>query len=86
LSNVGTRTKRARYARALEHAVGPELAARLHVLGKRAGRLWVEVDSAPLYAELCGFRREQVRTACNELLEDDPIAELVFRMGGTGHA
>jgi hypothetical protein len=55
------------------------------VLGCRAGKLVVEVDSAPLYAELSGFRRDEIRLAINQLLPEQPVAQLTFRLGGTGH-
>ncbi len=51
----------------------------------RQAKLVVEVDSSPLYAELSGFRREEIRTRMNELLTNKKIAQITFRMGGTGH-
>lgn len=86
LKDVGSRSQRARYTDALRAAVGERLAEHVEVSGFRRGRLYVTVDSSPLYAELSGFRAEELRVACNEHLEDAPIAEIVFRMGGTGHA
>ena len=46
----------------------------------------IQLDSAPLYAELSGFRREELRIRINEIVPDQPIADLSFRLGGTGHA
>lgn len=86
LREVGSKSERARYVDALRAAVGERLAEHVSVSGFRRGRLYVDVDSSPLYAELTGFRAEEIRIACNERLEDAPIAEIVFRMGGTGHA
>jgi hypothetical protein len=37
-----------------------------------------------LFAELSGFRREEIRQRINELVPDRPIAQLTFRLGGTG--
>jgi hypothetical protein len=55
------------------------------VLGCRDGKLTIEVGSAPLFAELSGFRREDLRLRINELVKDRPVAQLQFRLGGTGH-
>jgi hypothetical protein len=85
LKEVGSRAGRERFRRVLEAAVGSEVAAHLAVLGFRAGRLYVAVDSAPLFAELRGFQRESIRQACNEQLVSEQIGEIVFRVGGTGH-
>ncbi len=91
LKEVGTKASRARFTAALDTALGPELAEHAEVTGFRRGRLYVEVDSAPLFAEWTAFRREEIRSACNEALRNqkedgEQIAEIVFRMGGTGHA
>jgi hypothetical protein len=86
LKDVGSKASRARFTAALEHALGPELAEHAHVTGFRGGRLYVEVDSAPLFAEWTGFRQEQIREACNDYLDKEKVAQIVFRMGGTGHA
>jgi hypothetical protein len=85
LREVGTKSSRARFDDALERVLGADAKSHLQVTGFRAGRLYVEVDSAPLYAELVGFRREEIRLACNEILAPEQIGEIVFRMGGTGH-
>ena len=86
LKQAGTGKSRRVYLDALEQILGPELSPHIQILGCRKGRLVVELDSAPLYAELSGFRREELRTRINELVPDQPIAELSFRLGGTGHA
>ena len=85
LRGAQTRASRRELNDALERALGAEMAERCTVTGFRAGKLVVETDSAPLYSELTGFRREQVRRAMNETLVKQQIAQLVFRMGGTGH-
>jgi hypothetical protein len=54
------------------------------VVSFRDGRLLLEVDSAPLFAEFSGFRREDLRQRLNEHLQRK-IAALTFRLGGTAH-
>ena len=86
VKQAGSGKSRRVFLDALEEALGAELAAHCQVLSSRKGKLVVELDSAPLYAELSGFRREELRTRINQLVPDQPIAELAFRLGGTGHA
>ena len=43
--------------------------------------LIVEVDSAPLYAELKGFRCEEIRQAMNERLGGRKLGHISFRPG-----
>jgi hypothetical protein len=75
---------------ALRAALPADQAERCRVAGFRGGRLWVEVDSAPLCAELRNFQREALRLALNRQLAAravrQQVAEIVFRIGGTGHA
>lgn len=85
LRNTQTQVRRRELNEALAQAVGPELAKHCWVAGFRAGRLIVETDSAPLYSELTGFRRDAIRLAMNDHLQQQKVAQLVFRMGGTGH-
>jgi hypothetical protein len=42
------------------------------VVGCRAGKLTLEVDSAPLFAELSGFRREEIRLASTNSFLNNP--------------
>lgn len=86
LKQAGSGRSRRVYLDALEQILGEEIAPHCQILGVRKGRLVVELDSAPLFAELSGFRREEIRLRINELVPDQPIAELTFRLGGTGHA
>ena len=72
-------------AEALEEILGADFAPHFQILGCRKGRLVVELNSAPLFAELSGFRREEIRKRINELVPDRPVAVLTFRLGGTGH-
>ena len=85
LRQVETQAGRRELNDALAGALGPDTAPHCWVSGFRAGRLVVETDSAPLFAELTGFQREAVRLAMNEKLQKQKIAQLTFRMGGTGH-
>ena len=75
---------------ALRESLPREQAERCRIAGFRGGRLWVEVDSGPLCAELTSFHRDALRDAINQRLRDrkaaQQVAELVFRIGGTGHA
>lgn len=85
LRQAGSRKERSGYNEALDAILSPAQRAHCHVLGCRGGKLVLEVDSAPLFAELTGFRREEIRLRINELNPDQPIAQLTFRLGGTGH-
>ncbi len=70
---------------ALDAALPPHQRSSCQVVAFRGGKLVVQVDSAPLYAELTGYRKEQLRTRLNELLPADKVAVLQFRLGGTAH-
>lgn len=85
LKEAGTLVRRSRMTRALDKALGPKLSAHCHIAGFRRGRLIVEVDQGPLFAELSGFRKDQIREAMNDGLDQEKIARIDFRMGGTGH-
>ena len=82
---VKAESSRSDLSAALEQVLGPEQSPHCKVTGFRSGKLTVEVDSAPLYAELSGFRREEIRERINELLTKKKVAQITFRMGGTGH-
>ncbi len=85
LQQAGRSKSRGAYNRALDAVLTPAVRAHCQLVGCRAGRLVVEVDAAPLFAELSGFRREELRQRINQLLPEQPIAQLTFRLGGTGH-
>lgn len=85
LQQAGRSKSRSAYNRALDEALAPHLRDHCQIVGCRGGRLVVEVDAAPLYAELSGFRREELRQRINQLVPELPIAQLTFRLGGTGH-
>jgi hypothetical protein len=86
LQEVGSKASRRRFQDAIEHAVGERLAPHLQVLGFRRGKLTVQVDSSPLLAELRGFRSEEIRQRCNEVLKPEQVAKIDFRMEGTANA
>lgn len=85
LRQAGRGRTRSAYAAALDELLPATLRPHCQIIGCRAGKLVIEVDSAPLYAELSGFRREELRLAINRLVPEQPIAQLTFRQGGTGH-
>ena len=85
LQQAGRSKTRSAYNGALDQILSPALRPHCRIVGCRAGRLVLEVDSAPLFAELSGFRRDEFRLAINQLIPEQPIAQLTFRLGGTGH-
>ena len=85
IQHAGTGKSRRDYLEAIEQILGETLAPHCQVASCRAGHLVIEVDSAPLYAELSGFRREEILLRINELVPKKPIAQLTFRLGGTSH-
>lgn len=85
MREVGSRAGRSRVSSAVEDAVGEHLAPHVDVAGFRKGTLTIEVDSPALLAELRGFRSEEIRLTCNERLDLEKIARIVFRLRGTGH-
>ncbi len=86
LAQASTTAKRSALNSALVTVLGPELSGHCQILSFRAGRLILQVDSAPLYSELSGFRSEEIRVGINDNLNNQKIAQIVFRMGGTGNA
>lgn len=82
---VGQKRSRDVFATALDAILPSNQREHCQVMGFRDGKLTLEVDSAPLYAELSGFRREEIRLRINEALPDRKVAQLQFRLGGTGH-
>ena len=85
IRDVKSESSRSDLSAALEQVLGPEQSQHCKVTGFRSGKLVVEVDSAPMYAELSGFRRDEIRERMNELLTKKQVAQITFRMGGTGH-
>jgi hypothetical protein len=85
LRQAGRQKDRSAYHDALDRILSPTLRPHCQVVGCTKGKLVLEVDSAPLFAELSGFRREEIRLAINQLVPNQPIAQLTFRLGGTGH-
>jgi len=85
IRGVKAESSRSDLSAALEQVLGEAQCPHCKVTGFRSGKLVVEVDSAPLYAELTGFRRDEIRERMNELLTRKQVAQITFRMGGTGH-
>lgn len=81
---VGQKRTRDAYAQALDDVLSPAQRPHCQVIGFRDGKLTLEVDSAPLFAELSGFRKEELRLRINERVAAK-VAQLQFRLGGTGH-
>jgi hypothetical protein len=82
---VGRSKARSAFASALDEVLAESQRPHCQVLGFRDGKLVLEVDSAPLFAEFTGFRREELRRRINELVPHQRVAQLQFRLGGTGH-
>lgn len=70
---------------ALEEVLGPDQSSQCQVRGFRNGNMIIEVDSSPLYSELTSFRRDEIRDGVNRILTKKRVAQITFRMGGTGH-
>lgn len=86
LKSVQTKSSRAEFVRVLRQSLTPAEAEDCRVVNFRGGTLWIEVRSAPLFAELSSFRRESLRAEMNERLAQQKVAKIVFRVDGTGHA
>ena len=86
LKQAGVDKWRAAFENALDRIMSEAQRPHCQVMGFRNGKLTIEVDSAPLYSELSGFRREEIRLAINELVPTRQVAQLQFRLGGTGRA
>ncbi|GAB4136132.1 MAG: hypothetical protein Fur0037_00470 [Planctomycetota bacterium] len=84
--DVGRRMGRRSFREALDRLLPEQQSRCCQVVSYRDGKLLVEVESGPLFAELSGFRREELRVSMNEILTGPKVAKLVFRMGGTAHA
>lgn len=83
--STGRQMARAEFVDALDRALPAAQRAHCQVVSFKNGKLLIEVASAPLFAELCGFRREALRLQLNELLPKTKVAQLGFRLGGTAH-
>jgi hypothetical protein len=85
VKQIGRKRARDEFAQALDAVLPAAQRPHCEVMGFRDGKLTLEIDSAPLFAELSGFRREEIRTRINERLPGRQVAQLQFRLGGTGH-
>jgi hypothetical protein len=82
---TGRQMRRSDFVRALDQVLTDGHRPHCQVVSFRDGKLLLEVDSAPLFAELSGFRRDEIRTRLNAILANTKVAQLSFRLGGTGH-
>ena len=82
---AGKAMSRSEFVEALDQVLPEGQRSHCQVVSFRDGKLVIEVDSAPLYAELSSFRREQLRLRINEIVPDRKVAQLTFRLGGTAH-
>ena len=82
---VGQKKSRDVFDQALDSILAEHQRGSVQVMGFRDGKLTLEVSSAPLFAELTGFRREEIRKRINEAVPQKQVANLQFRLGGTGH-
>lgn len=74
---------RDRLRAAFAQAAGAELAAQVHVRGRRGTRLLLETDSPALLSELRGFRAQPILAAWPADPPDVPeITELAVRLAG----
>jgi len=85
IRDVKADTNRLDLVEALEEVLGPELSSHCKVRGFRNGNIVIEVNSSPLYSELSSFRRDEIRDGLNQILTTKRVAQVTFRMGGTGH-
>jgi hypothetical protein len=82
---VGQKKSRDVFAVALDSILAANQRDACQVMGFRDGKLTLEVSSAPLFAELSSFRREEIRLRINQAVPERQVAQLQFRLGGTGH-
>jgi hypothetical protein len=76
-----TRRRESALARAWNAAAGPELAAETRPATLRRGVLTVEVRSAPLLAELSGFRTQEMLSRLLAADSSGRVTGLRFRSG-----
>ena len=82
---TGRQMGRSVFGVALDQVLDPAHRDHCQVVSFRSGKLLLEIDSAPLYAELSGFHREELRLRLNAILTAAKVAQLQFRLGGTAH-
>ena len=76
-------TARAELEEAWRRAAGDSVARATRVLGLRRNRLWVEVTSAPLRAELEGFRKPELLDRLQRLYQRKSISDIRFVVSGS---
>ena len=77
-SGLLAESARAELERAWTRAVGKGVASQTRLVGLRRQELWVEVTSAPLRAELEGFRKTELLSALREHYRRRYIADIRF--------
>ena len=82
-SGVLDRSARAELERVWQSAVGEAIAAQTRLVGLRRDQLWVEVSSAPLRAELEGFRKTDLLSVLQQEYPRQHIADIRFRVSGS---
>lgn len=83
--STGRQMARSEFVDALDSVLPAVQREHCQVVSFKNGKLLVEVDSSPLFAEFSGFRREELRLALNQILTKTKVAQLGFRLGGTAH-
>ena len=84
VKQAGRRRTRCDLNAALDQVLPPAQRCHCEVVGFRGGKLTLAVASAPLFAELSAFARDELRRRINELVAE-PVAQVQFRLGGTAH-
>jgi hypothetical protein len=74
---------RAELESAWRRVAGEGVAGQTRVVGFRKGHLWVEVASAPLRAELAGFRKAELLEGLRQRYTRRHIADLRFLIPGS---
>jgi hypothetical protein len=63
-------------------AAGPTLGPHARPVRFQRGQLWVQVDSSPHLHELQNFTGERLRAKANELLGEERIRRVTFKLQG----
>lgn len=82
-SGLLSRSARAELEQAWRQAAGEPVARETRVLALRRNRLWVEVGSAPLRAELEGFRKPELLSRLREHYCRKHISDIRFVVSGS---
>lgn len=77
------RSARTELEEAWRSAAGESVASQTRLIGLRREELWVEVSSAPLRAELEGFRKADLLVALQRTYARRHIGDIRFRVSGS---